>query len=241
MSFPLRTLAVLFTLILGHAFAAETEGRGHTEPALATEDATQQFRLQKLYAKQKFDCPVALAVVPGDVPRLALLLQRGEVWLLPEDEVLGQAELFLDFREAMKKVILFEEGCHGLAFHPEFASNGKFYVSYSSVEPRRNVLSEMQVELGNHAKADASSERVLLELPHIMANHFAGGIAFGPDKKLYMTIGDGGLRDDPYRLAQNPWSLNGKMLRLDVDTRSGNLAYGIPADNPFADRQEISP
>ncbi len=203
--------------------------------------AVSPYRLQRLYGTQKFDSPVALAVMPLSEPRHVIMQQRGEMWLLPQDPFQGQAERFLDLREKLKKVILFEEGCHGLAFHPDFAQNGRFYLSYSTVEPRRTVISEMRVHEDNPLKADPESERVLLEVPHIMANHFAGGLAFGPDGKLYIAIGDGGLRDDPYRLAQNPFSLHGKMLRIDVDERSGSLPYGIPADNPYADNQEWRP
>lgn len=204
-------------------------------------DSAAEYRLQRLYVKQRFDSPVAMAVMPLPEPRHAIMQQRGEIWVLPQDEILGTPERFLDFREQLKKVVLFEEGFHGMAFHPDFAQNGKFYLSYSTVEPRRTVISEMRTVEGNPLQADPGTERVLLELPHIMANHFAGGLAFGPDEKLYITIGDGGMRDDPYRLAQNPFSLHGKMLRIDVDERTGNLPYGIPKDNPFADNQEWRP
>lgn len=208
------------------------------EPAFPTVEAKDRFKLQRLYPRQKFDCPVALAVVPLDKPRLVLALQRGELWLLPEDEILGTATRFLDLRAALKDVTQFEEGVHGLTFHPDFAKNGKFYLSYSDINPRRTVLTEYRTLKGKTLKADPASRRILLQEPHIMANHFGGNIAFGPDKKLYLAIGDGGLRDDPYRTSQNPFMLLGKMLRIDPDTRSGALPYGIPSDNPFADNQE---
>lgn len=204
-----------------------------------TVDATAQFQLQRLWPTRKFDCPVALALMPGNPVREVLLLQRGEVWLLPEDRVNGEPELILDLREKIKAAMLFEEGCHGLAFHPDFANNGRLYVSFSSADPRRSVLSEFHIASAAPLRVDAGSERVIMEVPHAMANHFGGGIMFGPDRKLYFAIGDGGIRDDPYRTAQHPLMLLGKMLRLDVDSRSGNLAYGIPADNPFADKQEV--
>lgn len=204
-----------------------------------TVDATEQFQLQRLWPTKKFDCPVALALVPGSPTREVLLLQRGEVWLLPEDRMNGEPELILDLRDKVKAAMLFEEGCHGIAFHPDFANNGRLYVSFSAAEPRRSVLSEFQIASNSPLRVDAASERVLLEVPHAMANHFGGGIAFGPDGKLYLAIGDGGIRDDPYRTAQHPLLLLGKMLRLDVDSRSGNLPYGIPADNPFVEKQDV--
>jgi glucose/arabinose dehydrogenase len=212
-----------------------------TQTSVPTEEAMAVYALQRLHVTHKFDCPVAMAVLPCDSPREVVMQQRGEVWVLPKNDVVGDPQLFLDFREQLKGAFLFEEGFHGLAFHPKYATNGKFYISYSTTEPRRTVISEMECLPGQPLKADPASERVLLELPHPMANHFAGGLAFGPDGMLYVAIGDGGLRDDPYRLAQNPFVLYGKMLRLDVDERTGNLPYGIPKDNPFVDKQEVRP
>jgi glucose/arabinose dehydrogenase len=203
-----------------------------------TVDVTARFQLQRLWPARKFDCPVAVALVPGHPTREVVLLQRGEVWLLPEDRLSGEPELILDLRERVKGAMLFEEGCHGLAFHPDFRANGCLYLSYSVADPRKTVLSEFRIASTTPLRMDADSERILMEVPHAMANHFAGGLTFGPDKKLYFAIGDGGIRDDPYRTSQNPLMLLGKMLRLDVDARSGSLPYGIPGNNPFADKQD---
>nr|WP_075088255.1 PQQ-dependent sugar dehydrogenase [Verrucomicrobium spinosum] len=163
-----------------------------TQTSVPTEDAMAVYALQRLHVTQKFDCPVAMAVLPGESPREVVMQQRGEVWVLPKNEVVGDSQLFLDFREQLKGAYLFEEGFHGLAFHPKYTTNGKFYISYSTTEPRRTVISEMECLPGQPLKADPTSERVLLELPHPMANHFAGGLAFGPDGMLYIAIGDGG-------------------------------------------------
>jgi quinoprotein glucose dehydrogenase len=206
-----------------------------------TVDASAQFRLHRLWPERKFDCPVAVTVAPLPEPREIVLLQRGEMWLLPEDRLRGEPELVLDLREKMKPAMLFEEGCHGVAFHPDFAINGKIYLSYSATEPRRSVLSEFRLASASPLRVNPDSERVVMEVPHAMANHFGGGLAFGPDGKLFLAIGDGGIRDDPYRTAQHPLMLLGKMLRIDVDARSGSLGYGIPADNPFAGKQEVRP
>src|SRR5690606_27060796 len=106
---------------------------------------------------------------------------------------------------------------HAVVFHPGFAENRRVFLSYSQSNPRRNVLSEMLVPEGTFA-ADPSSERVLLEIPHQLADHFSGSMAFGPDGMLYYAVGDGGLRDDPMGMAQHPFLLQGKILRLDVNT-----------------------
>lgn len=234
------TSLLLMAWSLGCAAFADTPTNPNiSPPTVSTVDITSQYRLLRLYPQKKFDCPVALAILPGQIRREMLMLQRGEIWQLPSNRLSGDAELFLDFREKLKSAMLFEEGFHGLAFHPDFSKNGKFYISYSTTNPRRSVISEMRAHKGPRSwKADATTERVLLEQQHPMANHFAGGLSFGPDGMLYIAIGDGGIRDDPYHNGQNPLMLLGKMLRIDVNTRSGALPYGIPADNPFVSKQE---
>lgn len=181
----------------------------------------------------------AAALVPDGSRRIVVALQRGQLRVLPDDRDATEAPMFLDLREKMKEETDFEEGMHGLAFHPKFSENRRVYLCYSQRGPRRTVISEFMVPEGASFQADPRSERVILEFPHPLGNHWGGGITFGPDGYLYVGIGDGGLRDDPYRLSQNMWSLHGKILRLDVDKRSAGLAYAIPADNPFSDKQEI--
>ena len=216
------------------------EGLPGELPVPIVEEVLHGVRLQPLGDETfRFDSPAALACVPGSPGWTVVAMQRGELWCAHVES--GQKRLFLDFRKRMQGVILFEEGVHGLAFHPQFASNGLFYLSYSQNEPRRSLLVEMAVKpgfaKGGPMEADPGTERVLLEVPQPLAEHWGGCVVFGPDGMLYYGHGDGGLRNDPYRLAQNPWSLHGKILRLDVNQRTGALPYGIPADNPFAEDQ----
>lgn len=183
------------------------------------------------------DNATALAVVPGQAA-MVVAFQRGQIRVLPEDRNATDAPVFLDLRERMKTETGFEDGLHGLAFHPDFAKQRRVFACYTQSSPRRTVLSEFAVPEGS-LRAAADSERILLEFPQPMGNHWGGGIAFGPDGCLYLGIGDGGLRDDPYRLGQNLWTLHGKILRLDVNGSGPGLAYRIPEDNPFADKQEV--
>lgn len=97
----------------------------------------------------------------------------------------------------------------------------------------------MRASEGDQPVAQPETERVLLQVPQPLADHWGGHLAFGPDGMLCIALGDGGLRDDPYRLAQNPWVLHGKILRIDVNGRSGALPYAIPADNPFTKEQTV--
>jgi len=121
-----------------------------------------------------------------------------------------------------------ERGLLGLAFHPDYAQTGYFFVNYTAQPDGRLRLSRFSVSPGDPEVAD-TAETVLLEILHPADNHNGGMIAFGPDGYLYIGNGDGGGSGDPGNRAQNPDSLLGKMLRLDIST----VPYSIPPDNPF--------
>ena len=209
-------------------------------PPQIPEEPLPGIMLRKLAFDREFDSPVALACVPDASGEQVIAMQRGEFCAVRLDGS-GQWRPFLDFRDKMKGIVLFEEGVHGIAFHPRFAENRLFYLSYSQNNPRRTVISEMRATGSKDSTPDAlpETERVLLEIPQPLADHWGGHILFGPDGFLYIALGDGGLRNDPYRLAQNPWVLHGKILRIDVNGRSGALPYAIPADNPFTQAQTV--
>lgn len=124
-----------------------------------------------------------------------------------------------------------ERGLLGLAFHPDYAENGYFYVNYTNSGGDTRI-SRFSALPGEPNRANAGSELILLEVAQPFANHNAGDLNFGPDGYLYFGLGDGGSANDPGDRAQNRQTLLGKMLRIDVD--NGN-PYGIPEDNPFAD------
>ena len=129
-----------------------------------------------------------------------------------------------------------EKGLLGLAFHPDFGGNRKFYVDYT----RRNgtqlqtIIAEYLASATDPNVADPSTARVLLTIDQPFDNHNGGQLAFGPDGFLYIGMGDGGNGGDPFGNGQNKNALLGKILRIDVDTTSAGKAYGIPATNPFA-------
>ncbi len=206
-------------------------------PAEVPEDVHAGVRLAKVAFEREFDSPVMLATLPGGRGEQVLATQRGEFFSVKIEQATWCP--FLDFRERMKDILLFEEGVHGIAFHPQFESNRRFYLSYTQNHPRRTVISEMIATEGEGTVARPETERILLELQQPLADHWGGHLTFGPDGMLYIALGDGGLRNDPYALAQNPWVLHGKVLRLDVDARTGALPYGIPSDNPFAQDQVV--
>jgi glucose/arabinose dehydrogenase len=122
-----------------------------------------------------------------------------------------------------------ERGLLGLAFHPDYKRNGRFFVNYTRRPDGATVIAEYGAPAGAHTAA--AGERVLLVIDQPYANHNGGMIAFGPDGFLYIGMGDGGAGGDPQNRAQNPQELLGKMLRIDVDHGE---PYTNPADNPFA-------
>jgi glucose/arabinose dehydrogenase len=209
--------------------------------AVAAEDTVA---LKPVWEGIETPFPVALAIPNDGSGRQFLALQRGQILILPEDHAATAAALFLDLsgRNMEAPDGKFEEGLNGLTFHPDFKTNGKFYLCYTRQQPKRLMVTEMKVSATDPNRADESTERVLLEIPLVNWNHHGGNLLFGPDGFLYIGVGDMSKRDDQLRLAQNLGSYNGKILRIDVnrdDWHDGR--YGIPDDNPYADGKNALP
>jgi len=125
-----------------------------------------------------------------------------------------------------------EQGLLGLAFHPSYATNRRFFVNYTRQPDGATVIAEYQTLASDPNVADAT-ETILLTIPQPFANHNGGMIEFGADGFLYIGMGDGGSANDPGNRAQNIGELLGKMLRIDVDHPNGAVPYSSPSDNPF--------
>jgi len=127
-----------------------------------------------------------------------------------------------------------ERGLLGLAFHPSFGTNDKFYVNFTRKPDGATVIAEFRATGGGDV-ADLATRRDVLVIPQPYSNHNGGWLEFSPtDHMLYIGMGDGGDGGDPQDRGQNDTVLLGKMLRIDVDTRTGDKPYGIPAGNPNA-------
>ncbi|MBI3852299.1 MAG: PQQ-dependent sugar dehydrogenase [Verrucomicrobia bacterium] len=195
------------------------------------------IELRVAFPNLKVNRPLWLEEAPDGSKRLFLIEQAGRILIVPKDRNGKETKVFLDIVNR-KPFVKNEEGLLAMAFHPQFKSNGKFYVYYSRHEPKRNRLSEFRAARGNRNKADLASERVLMETTQPYWNHDGATLLFGPDGFLYLSLGDGGLANDPHNVGQSLHFVLGKILRLDVDARTGDLPYAIPKDNPFVAREK---
>jgi glucose/arabinose dehydrogenase len=244
----LRTAAVLLTVLLGGACGgpAASPGGTPTGPAaspsgtsliggsptgpVAFADLTR-VRMQLMEVAGGFSQPLFVTHA-GDGGGQVYVVEQGGTVVLLDREGRPVAEKFLDI--AGRVSAGGERGLLGLAFHPGFRLNGRVFVNYTD----RNgdtVVSEFHATA---TRADANSERLLLKIDQPYANHNGGWIGFGPDRNLYIGMGDGGSGGDPHNNGQRKDTLLGKMLRLDVDRGD---PYGIPAGNPFAGQQGSRP
>jgi glucose/arabinose dehydrogenase len=170
--------------------------------------------------------------------RLFVVEQPGRIQVLQPNA--STPSVFLDI--TARVLAGGERGLLGLAFHPQYNANRRFFVNYTRRPDGATVIAEYRASATNPNLAD-SSETVLLVIPQPFENHNGGMIAFGADGFLYIGMGDGGSANDPQNRAQNVDELLGKMLRINVDQANGSVPYSSPSDNPFfgatAGRDEI--
>jgi len=176
--------------------------------------------------------PVFLTAPPGD-DRLFVLEKAGAIRLVKEDGVVD--EPFLDITALVGSSAL-EQGLLGMAFHPDYASNGRFFVYYTNVDGDSRLV-EYRVSADPDV-ADPGSAKVMLVADQPGIAHNAGMLLFGPDGYLYVSLGDGGGAGDEFGNAQNRGTLLGGILRLDVD---GGDPFAIPPDNPFVGDATAAP
>ncbi len=228
-----RGLLVVAALVALHCLAANATANP-ARPSLP------DVAMRDAFPGKTFNRPLWLCEAPDRSGRLFIAQQDGQVLIVPKANRAAEPKVFLNLvpRKPWEKN---EEGLLGFAFHPKFRRNGRFYVFYSQQNPRRSVISEFTVSKENPDAADLASERIILEIPQPDWNHNGGQISFGPDGYLYIALGDGGGANDPFKTGQDLSSLLAKILRIDVDSRTGSLAYGIPRDNPFVKNPAARP
>lgn len=223
-------------LVLGNSACSDDGGRDQLGPI-----DTVGLEL----VAEGFASPVLLREPPDGSNRLFVVDQVGLVHIISGDGV-REREPFLDLRSRLVKLMdeFDERGLLGLAFHPEFATNGRLYVYYSA--PLRDNapvdydhtsrISEITMVDDQPELVEPMAERILLEIDQPQFNNNGGTLAFGPEGYLYISLGDGGGANDmgvghpPLGNGQDIETLLGSILRIDVD---GGTPYGIPIDNPF--------
>ncbi len=179
--------------------------------------------------------PIDVVRAPDGSNRLFVVEWQGRIRIVENGALLNTPFLDIENRVEQRG----EGGLLGLALHPAYRSNGRFFVNYTASDDSglKTILSEYRVSLADPNRA-ATAETILLEIHRSTDIHHAGDIDFGPDGYLYLSSGDGGPQGDPENKAQDLRSLRGKILRIDVD---GEQPYAIPPDNPFVSQPEIRP
>ena len=190
-----------------------------------------RVRTETVFPGVSFDRMVFLTHPDGIPDRLYLVLQPGRIMAFDNVPNPSTPEIFLDIRSRVSDRGN-EEGLLGLAFDPDYANNGYFYVYYSAASPRRSVITRYHVPPGTDS-VDPSTEKIIMEIGQPYSNHNGGQVTFGPDGYLYVGLGDGGSGGDPRGHGQNLRTLLGTILRIDVSTLDEAGSYAVPPDNPF--------
>lgn len=249
---PGRNTEIKIPLVIGfgkpviqvNAVAAESDEdqkirscrlRGLFVTILPGDDGALTIRLDRVAKRLK--APTLVTNAGDGSNRLFIAEQTGAIKILKDGNLLGTP--FLDLSDKMVKLsaVYDERGLLGLAFHPDYATNGRFFVYYSGPKTgqgidHESIIAEYMVS-GNPDVADPTSERIILQVDQPESNHNGGQLAFGPDGYLYIGLGDGGGAGDRHGEIGNGQDINtllGSILRIDVDS---GTPYGIPADNPF--------
>ncbi|HSF85808.1 MAG TPA: PQQ-dependent sugar dehydrogenase [Acidimicrobiia bacterium] len=226
-----RSLLLVVALVVVACGGAEDSTAQPATTAPASVPATPEGELSGLAVELLADglsTPVAAVALPGDA-HILIVEQTGKIRVFDGERVLD--EPFLDVARFIEDEGL-EQGLLSLAFHPEYETNGRAFVSFTNRDGDTRIL-EYRRDRHDPNRLDPSTGRRVLAIDQPHEYHNGGTVRFGPDGYLWIGIGDGGGIGDPFGNGQDANSLLGAVLRIDVDRTDGSGAYAIPGDNPF--------
>jgi glucose/arabinose dehydrogenase len=239
----------LTTLKQSDTALASNRGMPAVIPALARPIALRPFfgeelRFPSSFVHQPGDVRAGLVwfgQMPGQPDTFLAAHQSGTLWLLEKSGGHDVKTPFADFSGEIYSQVG-PNGLLGVAFHPRFRENRKYYLKHQVLEAGGivTVLDE-KIAAPDFRHDSGAPSRRLLAIECVTQNHTGGCIQFGPDGFLYLGMGDTGPQQDPNGHGQNLQLLLGKMLRIDVDRRDAGLPYAIPADNPFRHESRARP
>ena len=197
---------------------------------LSASGAFAQMKFKDAFPGVKFDRVVSVAEMPGPATKTYAVLEQhqGMISIVQQKAgVWGKQQMF-----KMTVSTSNEQGLLGIAFHPAYATNHRYFIYYTSAGANKDVLEEREAD-ATLIKDAGKTGKILFSLDDPASNHNGGSLGFGPDGFLYVAVGDGGGQNNQYGNGQNKKALFAKMMRLDVDHPANGKNYGIPADNPF--------
>jgi glucose/arabinose dehydrogenase len=226
----------LACIVLVYGFALELCGQD-------VETTSLPVKTVRAFPNLEIDRPILFDFAPDGTDRIFVASQYGVIYVMPNDASVSEPSVFLDIKDQVTYYDeMNEEGLLGMAFHPKYKQNGKFYLYYTSKKKKHlSMISEFTVSKTDPNRAEKSSEKEIMRIQQPYWNHNGATLCFDKDGFMYIGLGDGGAGKDPHGNGQNVKTLLGSILRIDVDKKEGDLAYGIPADNPFVGVKEARP
>jgi len=228
---PILTLFLIFSCGTDDADVNQEDDVEQTDDP----NETVSLELINAFSGLSFAQPLDLQTPDDGTNRIFIIEKGGLIKVFSNEPDVVQLDIFLNLSGNLSTES--EQGLLGMAFHPNFSSNGYFYVHYNP----NTTISRISRFTAITNIADLGSELVIMDIPQPETNHNGGQLAFGPDGLLYLAIGDGGGAGDPDNNAQNRSNLLGTILRIDVDNPSDGLNYGIPDGNPFIGASNVRP
>lgn len=197
---------------------------------LPTQTVAQKLEVINAFPNLRYSEPILLTHSKDGTDRVFVVEQSGNIIVHDNDPEASDTTVFLNISDSLS--FGGELGLLGLAFHPDYANNGTFFINYTApLGTRWETRVSKLTASGN--RANVTSEEIILRVAQPFRNHNGGMIAFGQDGYLYISLGDGGSGGDPRNNGQNTLTMLGSILRIDVDKSNGEVQYGIPPDNPF--------